>query len=60
MARQKIAKPTGLVVECPHCDRENVIYQHDLDEIDFTCQYADCEKSFATCTISDFQEYLLK
>lgn len=55
---QKIAKPSGLIVECPHCGGYNEILEENLNENDFQCQYADCIEEFATCGAEDFFKYL--
>ena len=54
----KMAKPSGLIVSCPHCSGDNEITNTDLKENDFYCQYSHCEKSFATCGEEDFYKYL--
>jgi hypothetical protein len=54
----KMAKPSGLIVKCPHCGGDNEVLVTDLQENDFPCQYSHCEKQFATCGNDDFMRYL--
>lgn len=54
----KMAKPSGLIVSCPHCNGNNEIHASDLQENDFRCQYSHCEKTFSTCGNDDFMRYL--
>ena len=58
MSKQKMAKPSGLMVKCPHCGGDNEIQVSDLCENDFMCQYAHCEKPFATCGDDDFHRFI--
>ncbi len=58
MKMQKMAKPSGLIVKCPHCGGDNEIRESDLQENDFMCQYSNCYKLFATCGNDDFFDYL--
>ncbi len=58
MSMQKMAKPSGLIVKCPHCDGDNEIQVHDLCDNDFMCQHSQCEELFATCGDDDFYRYI--
>ena len=58
MPKQKIAKPSGLLIKCPHCGGDNEIEESNLMENDFPCQYSQCDKMFATCAPEDFYKYL--
>lgn len=58
MKLQKMAKPIGLIVKCPHCGGSNEIEESDLQENDWICQYSNCDKTFATCGTDDFFRYL--
>ena len=54
----KMAKPVGLIVECPYCKMDNEIQSNDLMVNDFECQHADCLKLFSTCGDDDFYRYI--
>jgi len=41
-----IAKHVGYVVVCPHCNNENEIYESDLGDEEFACQYSHCLNDF--------------
>jgi len=58
MKLQKMAKPSGLIVKCPHCKGDNEIQESDLCQNDFQCQYSQCGKPFATCSADEFFSYL--